>query len=50
MTGRFTKPVMPGYALHVQIWRDGKHARFRTLGTDGSVVIDRGTATFGDAF
>ena len=38
MAGRFTKPVYPGDALTVQVWREGL---FRTLrGSD--VVIDRG--------
>lgn len=46
MSGRFTKPVMPGESLQVQVWRDGDRAQFRTVGADGSVVLDRGMATF----
>lgn len=45
MSGRFTKPVMPGDALQVQVWRDGSRAQFRTVDATGGVVLDRGTAS-----
>ena len=38
MDGRFTKPVYPGDALTVHVWREGF---FRTLRGD-DIVIDRG--------
>jgi acyl dehydratase len=42
MEGRFSSPVMPGESLTVQIWdEDGDHI-FRTLGSDGRVVLDAG--------
>jgi len=41
MAARFTRPVLPGDALTVQIWRDGSGALFRTLRGD-VVVLDRG--------
>ncbi|MBC3193240.1 MaoC family dehydratase N-terminal domain-containing protein [Pseudonocardia sp. C8] len=43
MDARFTKPVLPGQALTVSIWRDGSSVAFRTE-ADGVVVLDRGTA------
>ncbi|MCO5318440.1 MAG: enoyl-CoA hydratase [Microthrixaceae bacterium] len=44
MYGRFSRPVMPGDRLTVQIWidADGRGASFRTSTSDGSVVVDRG--------
>jgi acyl dehydratase len=45
MAGRFTRSVWPGDTLTVSIWVDGKAARFQTRTQDGTVVIDRGTAT-----
>ncbi|MEZ5238386.1 MAG: MaoC/PaaZ C-terminal domain-containing protein [Microthrixaceae bacterium] len=44
MYGRFSKPVMPGDTLTVEIWGDddGSGASFRTSTGDGSVVVDRG--------
>jgi acyl dehydratase len=47
MSGRFTKPVMPGEKLTVRIWVDGKNAQFQTVDGAGDVVLDRGTFTFG---
>lgn len=46
MNGRFRKPVMPGETLTTDIWigTDGA-VQFRTLDSDGDVVLDRGTAT-----
>jgi acyl dehydratase len=41
--GRFTKPVVPGQRLEVEIWRESAGATaFRTRGHDGEVVLDRG--------
>jgi acyl dehydratase len=47
MFGRFTRPVLPGASLTVDIWVDsgGGGASFRTT-SDGVVVIDRGRCTF----
>jgi acyl dehydratase len=47
MAGRFSKPVMPGATLTVEIWRDpdGGGASFRTCTDEGTVVIDRGRCT-----
>lgn len=44
MSGRFSRPVMPGDDLRIQVWRGigESEARFRVLGPDGSVVLDRG--------
>jgi acyl dehydratase len=46
MSGRFSSPVVPGESLTVSMWADGKTAVFRTTKEDGTVVIDRGRATF----
>src|SRR6266704_2911350 len=47
MSGRFTRPVLPGDTLVVSIWRDrGGTALFRTATEDGTVVIDRGQMQF----
>jgi acyl dehydratase len=46
MSGRFSSPVLPGESLTVSIWADGGSALFRTTKDDGTVVIDRGRATF----
>lgn len=45
MSGRFSAPVFPGEALTVSLWVDGLTAAFRTAKEDGTVVIDRGSAT-----
>jgi acyl dehydratase len=44
MSGRFSRPVLPGEALTVSIWStDGSDtALFQTTRPDGTVVIDRG--------
>ncbi len=44
MSGRFSRPVLPGEPLTVSIWRqDGSDtALFQTSKPDGTVVIDRG--------
>ncbi len=49
MSGRFTRPVLPGDTLVVSIWRPedgGDTALFRTATEDGTVVIDRGQMQF----
>jgi acyl dehydratase len=47
MSGRFSAPVLPGQSLVVTIWTgDGGTALFRTATEEGTVVIDRGVATF----
>lgn len=48
MSGRFTKPVMPGDKLTVRIWADADSAQFQTADSTGDVVLDRGTFTFGE--
>ena len=47
MSGRFSRPVLPGESLVVSIWagEDGT-AQFQTAKEDGTVVIDRGTVQF----
>ncbi len=42
MSGRFTRPVLPGETLVVSIWREDGGAQFQTAKQDGTVVIDRG--------
>jgi len=49
MSGRFTRPVLPGDTLAVSIWlpEDGSGvAAFQTATEDGTVVIDRGRMAF----
>jgi acyl dehydratase len=49
MSGRFTRPVLPGDTLAVSIWLPedgGDTARFQTATEDGTVVIDRGHLRF----
>ncbi len=45
MEARFTKPVLPGDQLTIDIWADGDTAYFRTT-VDGAPVLDRGRLTF----
>src|SRR5271170_1686534 len=44
MSGRFTRPVLPGEPLTISVWRQegSDTALFQTARTDGEVVIDRG--------
>jgi acyl dehydratase len=44
MSGRFSRPVLPGESLTVSVWQqDGSDtAQFQTTKQDGTVVIDRG--------
>jgi len=47
MSGRFSRPVLPGESLIVSIWaRDDGIAQFQTAKEDGTVVIDRGIVEF----
>jgi len=49
MSGRFTRPVLPGDTLVVSVWLPedgGNTARFQTAAEDGAVVIDRGRIEF----
>lgn len=45
MSGRFSKPVLPGDALTVSMWVDGKDVSFQTRTQDGEVVFDQGKLT-----
>lgn len=42
MSARFARPVLPGDAMRLRVWRDEEGAAFQVLGADGEVVIDRG--------
>jgi acyl dehydratase len=48
MSGRFSRPVLPGATLTVDIWVDptGDAASFRTTTDDGTTVLDRGRCTY----
>jgi acyl dehydratase len=47
MSGRFSRPVLPGESLVVSIWAaDSGTARFQTATEDGTVVIDRGLVRY----
>jgi acyl dehydratase len=49
MSGRFSRPVLPGDTLVVSIWlpeNDGDAALFQTATEDGNVVIDHGRMQF----
>jgi acyl dehydratase len=47
MSGRFSRPVLPGESLVVSIWSgDDGTAQFQTAREDGTVVIDRGIVEF----
>ncbi len=43
ISGRFTKPVMPGATLTVRGWSEDDHVAFQTLDDAGDIVIDRGS-------
>ena len=45
MSGRFSRPVLPGQTLTTQIWREADGtAMFRMLNPAGEPVLERGTA------
>ena len=46
MDGRFSKPVMPGDSLTIQIWVDGQKALFVTRNQNGDIVLDQGEFRF----
>ncbi len=47
MSGRFSRPVLPGESLVISIWvGDNGSAQFQTAKEDGTVVIDRGVVAF----
>jgi acyl dehydratase len=47
MSGRFSRPVLPGESLVVSIWTgDDGIALFQTAKEDGTVVIDRGIVAY----
>ncbi len=46
MYGRFSKPVLPGDTLTINMWVDGNECAFQTLNQGGDVVLDCGKATF----
>jgi acyl dehydratase len=47
MSGRFSRPVLPGESLVVSIWAsDDGTALFQTAKEDGTVVIDRGIVAY----
>jgi acyl dehydratase len=46
MSGRFSRPVMPGDTLTVSIWVEGDSAVYVTERAPGEAVIDRGTCRF----
>ena len=46
MNSRFSKPVIPGDTLTINIWVDGNTALFQTENQNGDTVIDQGVFTF----
>ena len=46
MTGRFSRPVIPGDSLLVSMWVEGSKALFRTQNQAGEVVLDQGVCQF----
>lgn len=46
MRARFSRPVLPGEALVVSIWAEGRGAMFQTATEQGGVVVDHGRFTF----
>lgn len=49
VSGRFSKPVLPGEALTISIWDEEDSLRFRTKDSSGDVVLDQGLLTTGSA-
>lgn len=48
MSGRFSRPVIPGDTLTVSMWVEGNTANFQTHTRKGYVVLDQGRFTFGE--
>ena len=46
MTGRFSRPVMPGDSLTISMWVDSNSCIFTTSNQTGVVVLDQGVMTF----
>ena len=46
MSGRFSRPVLPGDVLTVSMWVDGETATFVTERAPGEAVIDQGVCRF----
>ncbi len=46
MNSRFSKPVLPGDELTIDMWVDGHNALFQTRNQNGDVVIDQGEFSF----
>ena len=46
MTGRFSRPVIPGDGLTISMWVEGNSAKFQTHTQEGDVVLDQGRFTF----
>jgi acyl dehydratase len=46
MDARFSKPVLPGDTLTVNMWIEGDVCTFQTKNQNGDVVIDQGRTTF----
>jgi acyl dehydratase len=46
MSGRFSRPVLPGDTLTVSMWVDGERAVFVTERAPGEAVIDQGVCSF----
>jgi acyl dehydratase len=42
MSGRFSRPTLPGDTLTISMWADGHSVRFRTDNQHGETVIDAG--------
>jgi len=49
MSGRFSRPVLPGDTLTVSMWVDGDEAVYVTERAPGEPVIDQGTCRFRSA-
>ena len=46
MNSRFSKPVIPGDSLTINMWVDGNTALFKTTNQHGDTVIDQGVFKF----
>jgi hypothetical protein len=47
LSGRFTKPVLPGQDLIISIWSDGDRHLYRVTDSAADAVIDFGAVTTG---